>query len=125
MGVAMSRLLLLVEDDPLVRGTLVEGLEDAGFEVIEAEDAEEGLELLARRPDITALFTDINLPGADGFSLAHAARMIRPGLPVIYASGRHRYPDAARALPDAPFLAKPFTIASAASTIEGALGLRN
>jgi CheY-like chemotaxis protein len=119
---AMSRLLLVVEDDPLVRGTLVEGLQDEGFEVLEAEDAEEGLRLLSRRPDISALLTDINLPGADGFSLAHAARMLRPGLPVVYASGRHRFAEPGRALPGAPFLAKPFTIASAASTLEGAMG---
>ena len=115
-------LLLLVEDDPLVRLTLTEGLTDAGFEVLEAEDAESGLALLATRPDISALLTDINLPGADGFALAHAARVLRPRLPVIYASGRYREPQPDRALPDATFLAKPFSVASAAATIEGAIG---
>jgi CheY-like chemotaxis protein len=118
----MSRLLLLVEDDPLVRGTLVEGLEDVGFEVLEAEDAEAGLALISRRPDISVLLTDINLPGADGFSLSHAARVLRPGLPVVYTSGRHRFAEPHRGIPDAPFLPKPFTIAHAASTLEGAMG---
>lgn len=113
--------LLVVEDDELVRLTLVEGLGDAGFFVLEAEHAEEALELLARRPDIAALLTDINLPGADGFVLARAARRLRPGLPVIYASGRISEPIQGRALPDAPFLAKPFTPSHAAETISAVL----
>jgi len=117
--------LLLVEDDPLVRGTLAEGLADAGFEVLEAEDAEEGLALIARRADIHVLLTDINLPGADGFSLAYAARLLRPDLPVVYTSGRHRQAEPGRALPDAPFLPKPFPIGLAATTLHSAIGRRS
>ena len=115
------RLLLLVEDDPLVRATLAEGLADAGFEVLEAEDAEAALSLVAARADIAVLLTDINLPGADGFALARAARRLRPRLPVVYASGRYREPDPQRALPDAAFLAKPFSVSSAVATLEGAI----
>jgi CheY-like chemotaxis protein len=117
----LPRLLLLVEDDQLVRMTLAEGLSDAGFEVLEAEDAESGLALLASRPDIAVLLTDINLPGADGFALAHAARVLRPQLPVVYASGRYREAVPDRALPDAAFLAKPFTVACCAHVLEGAM----
>jgi CheY-like chemotaxis protein len=113
--------LLLVEDDPLVRMTLVEGLTDAGFTVLEAEDAEAALGLLARRPEIDVLLTDINLPGADGFDLSHAARQLRPFLPVVYASGRLRAAEPGRGLPGAPFLAKPFTVARAAETIDALL----
>jgi CheY-like chemotaxis protein len=109
--------LLLVEDDPLVRMTLVEGLTDAGFLVLEAEDAEAALGLLACRPEIDVLLTDINLPGADGFDLSHAARQLRPTLPVVYASGRFRMAEPGRGLPGAPFLAKPFTVARAAEAI--------
>jgi CheY-like chemotaxis protein len=122
---AMSRhLLLVVEDDPLVRMTLVEGLSEAGFSVLEAEDAEEALQLLARQPDIVALLTDINLPGADGFALARAARVLRPDLPVVYASGRFREAEPGLALPGAPFLAKPFSVASAAATLSCIIGGR-
>jgi CheY-like chemotaxis protein len=116
-----TRLLLLVEDDALVRATLAEGLVDAGFEVLEAEDAETALHLVATRAEIAVLLTDINLPGADGFALARAARRLRPRLPVVYASGRYREPDSRRALPDAPFLAKPFSVSSAVATLEGAI----
>jgi len=119
---ARLRLLLLVEDDPLVRMTLAEALTDAGFEVLEAEDAESALDIVAAHADLAALMTDINLPGLDGFALASAARRLRPELPVVYASGRYGEPDRMRALPDAPFLAKPFSVSSALATLEGAIG---
>jgi CheY-like chemotaxis protein len=115
------RLLLLVEDDPLVRTTLAEALSDAGFTVLEAENAEAALGLVAAHDDLAVLLTDINLPGADGFALARAARRLRPDLPVVYASGRYREADPARALPDAVFLAKPFSLSSAVATLEGAI----
>ncbi|WP_270937081.1 response regulator [Falsiroseomonas oryzae] len=116
------RLLLLVEDDALVRTTLAEALAEAGFEVLEAEDAESALGVIAEHDDLAVLLTDINLPGADGFALARAARRLRPRLPVVYASGRYREADPLRALPDAVFLAKPFTLSSAVATLEGAIG---
>lgn len=116
-----TRSLLLVEDDPLVRATLAEALTDAGFDVIEAEDAESAIDLVAAREDLVVLLTDINLPGADGFTLASAARRLRPHLPVVYASGGTREADPARALKDAGFLAKPFTVSSAVQALEGAI----
>lgn len=116
------RRLLLVEDDPLLRMTLAEVLAEAGFSVVEAEDAESALGLVASRDDLDLLLTDINLPGADGFALASAARRLRPALPVVYASGRISEPDPQRALPGAPFLAKPFSVSKAVTTLECALG---
>jgi DNA-binding response OmpR family regulator len=116
-----TRRLLLVEDDPLVRTTLAEVLSEAGFTVLEAEDAESALGLIATHDDLVVLLTDINLPGADGFSLACAARRLRPGLPVVYASGRLTEADPRRALPGAPFLAKPFSVSSALATLRGAI----
>lgn len=115
------RPILLVEDDPLVRMTLAEAFADAGFEVIEAGDAESAIGLVAARDDLAVLFTDINLPGADGFALARAARQLRPMLPVVYASGRYGEPDPARALPGAAFLAKPFSMNRALAALEGAI----
>jgi CheY-like chemotaxis protein len=87
---AETPVLLVVEDDLLVRLTLVDALSDGGFEVVEAADAKEALTLVCDRDDIAAMLTDINLPGgSDGFALARAARVIRPHLPVVYASGRY------------------------------------
>jgi len=116
--------LLLVEDDPLVRATLAEALTDAGFDVLEASDAESALHVVAARDDLAVLMTDINLPGADGFTLARAARQLRPRLPVVYASGRYREADPTRALPGAAFLAKPFSVSSAVQALEGAITQR-
>jgi CheY-like chemotaxis protein len=117
-----TRRLLLVEDDPLLRMTLAEVLTEAGFTVVEAADAESALGLVASRDDFDLLLTDINLPGADGFALACAARRLRPGLPVVYASGRLSEADPQRALPGAPFLAKPFSMAKALTILQGAMG---
>lgn len=119
---AHPRRLLLVEDDPLLRMTLAEVLGEAGFVVLEAEDAESALGLLAAHDDLALLLTDISLPGADGFALARAARRLRPGLPVVYASGRLTETDPHRALPGAPFLAKPFSVSAALETLNGAMG---
>ncbi|MCK8786203.1 response regulator [Roseomonas sp. NAR14] len=111
-------LLLVVEDDPLVRATLVDALNDGGFEVLEAEDASTAMGLLRTRPDIVALLTDINLAdGPDGFELAEAARRLRPALPVLYASGRYAEPVVERCVPSAVFLAKPFAPATAVDTL--------
>jgi CheY-like chemotaxis protein len=111
-----------VEDDILVRMTLTDGLEDAGFSVVEAGDAQEALSLLASRSDILALMTDINLPGgADGFTLARAARVVRPELPVVYASGRYMTAEEGRSVPGSCFLAKPFTPSLAAAAIRATM----
>src|SRR5215210_5518128 len=79
--------VLVVEDDELVREVAVEGLTEAGFEVVEAASAEEAL---ARCEEHVAdvLFTDIRLPGSlDGWDVAEQCRETNPGLPVIYATG--------------------------------------
>jgi CheY-like chemotaxis protein len=108
----------VVEDDVLVRMTLVDVLSDDGFDVLEAEDATRALDLICTRPDIAAMLTDINLPGgADGFALAQAVRVVRPGLPVVYASGRHSAAEPGRGVHGARFLAKPFKPALAAMAL--------
>lgn len=116
-------LLLVVEDDFLVRLTLADGLSESGFEVLEAGDAQEALAILVERPGITAMLTDINLPGgSDGFALARAARVVRPDLPVVYASGRYTGVEEGRGVPGARFLAKPFTPSLAVEVLNGAVG---
>lgn len=110
--------LLVVEDDFLVRLTLVDALSDLGFEILEAEDARSALSLLCDRPDIELMLSDINLPGgSDGFALARAARVIRPRLPVIYASGRYSRAEPHQQVEGARFIAKPFTPTLAAVVI--------
>jgi CheY-like chemotaxis protein len=83
-----GELVLLVEDDALVRSYAIRQLEGLGYRVLVASDGEEALGLMAQRPDIDLLFTDVVMPGGmTGRQLADAARSHRPGLPVVFASG--------------------------------------
>lgn len=87
--------ILVVEDEFLIRATLVEMLQDEGFAVLEAETGDAALELLASGPTVQVLVTDMQLPGSlDGTRLAKAARELKPALPIIYVTGR---PDSVRA----------------------------
>jgi two-component system cell cycle sensor histidine kinase/response regulator CckA len=102
--------LLLVEDEPAVRRLAARALRRAGWEVVEAGDGDEALEM----PDgpLVLLVSDVIMPGTDGPSLVRALRKRRPGLPAILISG---YADAAQrqalAREDICFLAKPFAMA--------------
>ena len=109
--------VLLVEDDPLVREVLVEGLADAGLLVTHAETAEDVLSLADGLPGPAVLVTDINLPGSDGFALAAAARQRWAGLRVVFISGRPMNLDGNLLDPRDVFLAKPFTAALLAEVI--------
>jgi two-component system, response regulator PdtaR len=81
-------IVLIVEDDELVRELGVELLSDAGFQVLEATNGEEALSLLESNPDVRVLFTDINMPGPlDGITLASVAALQWPHLAIIIGSG--------------------------------------
>jgi CheY-like chemotaxis protein len=100
-------LVLVVDDEPLVRMLGADILEDAGFGVVEAGDAAEALEKLKDHPDVSVLFTDINMPGAlDGLDLARVVHESRPDIRLLIASGRVR-PDPGD-LPAGQFVAKPW-----------------
>ena len=101
--------VLLVEDDFLIRLTLVEALRDEGFAVVEAETADEALAAVTAYQDIRALLTDVQIPGTcNGVELAERARSLRPGLPVLFMTGRpDKVPDVRRTGNEA-FIAKPY-----------------
>jgi PAS domain S-box-containing protein len=83
-----GELVLLVEDDPMVRSYAARQLEGLGYQVLIADDGEQALALLTQRADIDLLFTDVVMPGGmTGRQLADAARAHRPGLRVVFASG--------------------------------------
>ncbi len=84
----MSRMVLVVDDDPLVLDLTASMLEDLGCEVVAASGAQDALEKLAGNQRIEILITDVNMPGMDGYELAEAARRKRKGLKVIMLSGR-------------------------------------
>jgi CheY-like chemotaxis protein len=81
--------VLIVEDDFLLRMDAAEMIKAAGFEVIEAGNADEAIQVLEARPDITVVFTDIQMPGSmDGLKLAQAVRGRWPPIKIIATSGR-------------------------------------
>lgn len=103
----MPRLVLLVEDDPLVRMTAVEMLELAGHKVLEASSGDAALRELEANPTIDVLVTDIKLPGMTGDDLVIEVLKRRPELRIVVASGK----DSSKLDPHKDrivFLAKPF-----------------
>lgn len=89
---ALRPAVLIVEDDPLIRWSGAETLGDAGFEVLEAADAEEALTILEARDGVSVLFTDVDMPGPiDGFELARIAAGRWPSMHIIIASGRREF----------------------------------
>ena len=102
--------ILVVEDDVLVRSTAATYLRECGFDVIEANSADEALRVLQAGVEVDILFSDIQMPGSmDGFGLAQWVRRERPRLKVILTSGAARTAkEAGDLFEDGPFLAKPY-----------------
>ena len=100
--------VLVVEDEWLLRLVAVELVEDAGFQALSAASADEALSILETRGDVWLLFTDVQMPGSmDGLSLAHAVRDRWPPVELIVTSGQRHIQ--AEDLPDrGRFIAKPY-----------------
>jgi CheY-like chemotaxis protein len=110
--------VLVVEDEPLLCEMLVEALTEQGFKVQAAGSVGDALRHLARGEPCDVLFTDINLGDAlDGAALSRAARLLRPDLPVIYASGTVGGLDELQAVPGARFVQKPYDLARLAAML--------
>lgn len=86
-----TAVVLVVEDDPLLRMNAVDMIEEAGFRAIEASDADAAIRMLETRNDIRLIFTDIDMPGSmDGLALAHAVANRWPPVRIIATSGHFR-----------------------------------
>jgi CheY-like chemotaxis protein len=102
---AKRAVILIVEDELLIRLNAVEMVEEAGFEVIEAASADEAIAILEGRLDIAVVFTDIQMPGSmDGLKLAAAVRDRWPPIMIVATSGRVKLdpgdlPEGGRFLP--------------------------
>jgi CheY-like chemotaxis protein len=127
-GSAGARTVLVVEDQPDVRHVVRRQLESLGHRVTVAEAAKEALLLLEgpEAPDL--LVTDVVLAaGMNGIDLANAARVQRPGLPVIFMSGYPGVPEAQQRVREigAPLLAKPFTTPQLESAVNAVCAARD
>jgi CheY-like chemotaxis protein len=119
MGHAAARrpVVLVVEDEFLIRMHAAEMIKEAGFEVVEASNADEAVAILEARLDIAVVFTDIQMPGSmDGLKLARAVRNRWPPIRIVATSGlvnvrTEDLPDGGR------FLPKPYSPAQIIGTL--------
>jgi CheY-like chemotaxis protein len=111
--------VLVVDDDPNIRMLLAEVLEELGYNVIEAEDAAQGLAVLQSGSAIDLLITDVGLPGGmNGRQMAEAARDARPGLKILFITGYAEKSAADDAQPGTYTMAKPFALDALANRIK-------
>lgn len=100
--------VLVVEDETFIRMDVVELLRAAGFDMLEAGNADEAIQVLERHPDIRLMFTDIDMPGSmNGLKLAGAVRNRWPPVRIIATSGHFKM-QAGDLPADARFFPKPY-----------------
>ena len=103
MAVEHGRVALVVEDDPVVRAMAARGLREAGYDVLEAVNGREAVDLIGTHTGrLDVVVTDIGMPEMDGYDLARWLGEARPDMPIVFMSG---YGDPE---PKVPFLQKPF-----------------
>ena len=108
MGEAAKPVILVVEDEALLRLYAADLLEEHGFSVIEAGSADVALQVLETRDDVRLLFTDVQMPGAyDGMDLARQVHQRWPNILLVITSGRKR-PTEAEIPDDGRFVPKPY-----------------
>ncbi|MGZ3272665.1 MAG: response regulator [Caulobacteraceae bacterium] len=114
--------VLVVEDEALVRMLVVQTLEEAGFKVREAAEAQGALEVLRSDDAIRLMVTDVGLPGLNGRRLAEAVRAQRPDMKVLFMTG---YADSAlleKVLPEGfGLITKPFDLDDLAARAQALL----
>jgi len=102
--------VLVVEDEVLIRMVIADYLRDCGYHVVEAGNGREAISLFEAGMEIDVVFSDVQMPGdTDGFALARWVRSNRQGVKVILTSGVVRISEAAEELcEDGPLMQKPY-----------------
>jgi CheY-like chemotaxis protein len=115
-------LILVVEDEALIRMVAVEIAKDAGFDVVSAATADEAIAILEERPEVRLVFTDVTMPGSmDGMKLARAIRDRWPPVELVVTSARgsiqiEDLPERGR------FVAKPYDAHTLTRTFRDMVG---
>jgi CheY-like chemotaxis protein len=118
---AYPAVILIVEDDVLVRLVIAEHLRAEGFEVIEANNGREAMDVIDSQVAVDLVFTDCNMPGGlEGRSLLAWLKRERPGLPVILTSGTLPA-EAGETVSPGQFIAKPYQVRDVARCIRALL----
>ncbi|MDO9383873.1 MAG: PAS domain-containing protein [Hyphomicrobiaceae bacterium] len=115
-----KEVVAVVEDEPAVRALVVDLLDELGYRSIEAADGVAGLKIMQGEDRIDLLVTDIGLPGLNGRQLADAARLLRPGLKVLFMTGYAENAAIAGGFlaPGMEMMTKPFAIDALAGKIK-------
>ena len=118
-----SEIVLVVEDDALMRRLAAEALHELGYTVFESEDAANALAILDRVDDVKLLFTDVVMPGINGKKLADEAVRRRPGLRVIFTTGYTANAVVHGGVLDqgVHFISKPFSLERLAAKVRSVL----
>ncbi len=82
-----GEIVLVVEDEPVVRRLVIDMLEERGYRLLEAEDGPSALAILQSDQTVDLLLTDVGLPGLNGRQLADAARVLRPDINILFMTG--------------------------------------
>ena len=116
-GASKRPVVLIVEDETLIRMNAIEMIEADGFDVIEATGADDAILILEQRSDIRLIFTDIDMPGSmDGLKLAHFVKGRWPPIKIVATSGHTKIAESD--LPEGSrFLPKPYAAATITSVI--------
>ena len=116
-----GRVVLIVQEELLIRMDVVESFETGGFKIFQADTAEKAIDILQREPTIRVVFTDVDLPGTmDGLTLAHHVRHRWPPTILLVGSGRAVLDTGA--LPsNARFVRKPYRSGHLAEAVLSAL----
>ena len=116
----IGQTVVVIDDEETVRMLIVEVLEDAGYNVLQADDGPGGLKILESAARVDLLVTDVGLPGGmNGRQVADAARVRRPDLKVLFITGFAENAAVGNGYlePDMEVLTKPFVMAQLASTV--------
>ena len=114
-----ARVVLVVEDEDVVRGLVVQVLQDLGYTTLEAGDGPAGLKILQSSAAVDLLVTDIGLPGLNGRQVADAARITRPALKVLFMTGYAENAAVSNGFlePDMQMITKPFAMETLARRV--------
>jgi two-component system cell cycle sensor histidine kinase/response regulator CckA len=118
-----SGTILLVEDEPTVRGVAERALTRHGYTVITADNGEDALEVLARGEEIDLLISDVVMPGMDGPTMVKQARQDRPEIKILFMSGyAEEQLRKSISIDNVGFLPKPFSVQELAEATKRAIG---
>jgi DNA-binding NtrC family response regulator len=117
-------LILVAEDEKIIRELLGVTLEEDGYEVVLAENGEEAVGLLDTRKDAKGLITDVRLGGKrklTGWDVARHARELNPEIAVVYLSGDSSVDWAVQGVPKSVMVSKPFALSQISTALANLL----